>query len=143
MSIATSDKSAVKSQLNARNGFTDLDLRFKPHPNFGDLVPLKDVAAIRGSIRNILLTRPGERPFQPTLGCSLQDYLFEPAGPITEAAMREVIHNAITIHEPRVFIKELDLFYVADSGNYTLNLSLQIINTQQVVDIQLYLERTR
>lgn len=143
MSVANSDKSVLRSQISARTGFTDLDLRFKPHPNFGDLVPLKDVDAIRGAIRNILLTRPGERPFQPTLGCSLHHYLFEPVSPITEAEMKEIIYNAIQQHEPRVFIRDLKINYEETLDGYTITLALQIINTQQVIDIQLFLERTR
>ena len=143
MSIASSDYNTTRSQISARTGFTDLDLRFKPHPNFGDIIPLQDVAAIRASVRNILLTRPGERPFQPTLGCSLHRYLFEPAGPITEAMMREIILNAMKNHEPRVFVRGLDISYQESLDGYNINLSLQIINTQQIIDVGLFLERSR
>ena len=51
--------------------FKDLSVTFKPHPITDDLLVVKDKAAIFQSIKNLLLTRKGERPFQPNLGSSL------------------------------------------------------------------------
>ena len=56
----------------------DLSVTFKKHPVTDDLVTVKDKSAIAQSITNLLMTRKGERPFQPELGSGLQDMLFEP-----------------------------------------------------------------
>ena len=48
--------------------FKDLSVTFKKHPVTEDLVQVKDKAAIVQAIQGILLTRKGERPFQPNLG---------------------------------------------------------------------------
>jgi len=46
---------------------------------FKDLsVTFKDKAAIVQAITALLLTKRGERPFQPQLGCGIQNVLFEP-----------------------------------------------------------------
>ena len=58
--------------------FKDLSVTFKKHPVTDDLVTVKDKAAVAQSIKGLLLTRRGERPFQPDLGSGLQDLLFEP-----------------------------------------------------------------
>ena len=58
--------------------FKDLSVTFKKHPVTDDLVQVKDKAAIVQAIQSILLTRKGERPFQPELGCDVQNMLFEP-----------------------------------------------------------------
>ena len=58
--------------------FKDLSVTFKKHPVTDDLVTVKDKSAIAQSITNLLMTRKGERPFQPELGSGLQDMLFEP-----------------------------------------------------------------
>ena len=48
--------------------FKDLSVTFKKHPVTDDLVTVKDKAAIVQSIQSLILTRKGERPFQPELG---------------------------------------------------------------------------
>jgi len=58
--------------------FKDLSVTFKKHPVTNDLVTVKDKAAIVQAITGLLLTRKGERPFQPELGCGIQNILFEP-----------------------------------------------------------------
>ena len=58
--------------------FKDLSITFKKHPVTDDLVTVKDKSAVAQSIKGLLLTRRGERPFQPDLGSGLQDLLFEP-----------------------------------------------------------------
>ena len=57
--------------------FKDLSVTFKKHPVTDDLVAVKDKAAILQSITALLLTKKGERPFQPELGCDIQRVLFE------------------------------------------------------------------
>ena len=58
--------------------FKDLSITFKKHPVTDDLVTVKDKSAVAQSIKGLLLTRRGERPFQPDLGSGLQNLLFEP-----------------------------------------------------------------
>ena len=57
--------------------FKDLNITFKPHPVTGDLTTVKDEAAIKQAIINLLLTNRGERLFAPRIGSSLSDLLFE------------------------------------------------------------------
>ena len=58
--------------------FKDLSITFKNNPVTNDLVTVKDNSAVAQSIKGLLLTRRGERPFQPDLGSGLQNLLFEP-----------------------------------------------------------------
>ena len=58
--------------------FKDLSITFKKHPVTDDLVTVKDKSAVAQSIKGLLLTRRGERPFQPEIGSGLQNLLFEP-----------------------------------------------------------------
>ena len=58
--------------------FKDLSVTFKKHPVTDDLVTVKDKAAIVQAITGLLLTRKGERPFQPNLGCDVQNFCLNP-----------------------------------------------------------------
>ena len=46
-------------------GFKDISMSFKYNPLSGDLIGLKNENAIARSVRNIILTNPGEKVFDP------------------------------------------------------------------------------
>lgn len=141
-----SDKSLETSRATvvARSrDFSDLDLRFKPHPNLGDLVPLRDIAAIKNSVRNLILTGYGERLFQPSIGCGIVDKLFENFSPVTVAAMQESIVRTIRFHEPRVSIADVKITDRSDENSVFVSITVKILNVPDLVDIDIYLERTR
>jgi|MEHZ01.4.fsa_nt_MEHZ011203563.1_3 phage baseplate assembly protein W len=141
-----SDKSLENSRaiVVARSrDFSDLDLRFKPHPNLGDLVPLRDIAAIKNSVRNLILTGYGERPFQPTIGCAITDQLFENFTPVTVAAMQESISRTLRFHEPRVSLAGISITDKSDENAVFVSVTVKILNVPDLVDIDIYLERIR
>ena len=141
-----SDKSvgiAAAQVVSRKVAYSDLDLRFKAHPNFGDIVPVRDIGAIKNSIRNILLTDYGERPFQPGLGSGITGFLFEPVSPITIALMKQNIVRALKLHEPRAQIRALEIQDRSDENAWFISLTVQLQNVSELVDVELYLERIR
>ena len=81
--------------------FKDLSVTFKKHPVSDDLVTVKDKAAIVQAITALLLTRKGERPFQPQLGCDIQNVLFEPLDYGSAGIIRSEICLLYTSPSPR------------------------------------------
>ena len=77
-------------------------MSFKVSPLTYDLIANKNETAIARSIRNLILTAPGERPFNPELGSQVSRLLFEPIDDITTQALKEQIENTINNFEPRV-----------------------------------------
>lgn len=141
-----SDKNyaTVKASVVARTrDYSDLDLGLKPHPNLGDIVPLRDIAAIKASVKNLILTSYGERPFQPNIGCNITNQLFENFNPITVAAMRESIKRTLKYHEKRVSIAALNIQDRSDENALFISLTIKILNVPDLVDVEIYLERTR
>ena len=61
-----------------------------------------DIQAIKNSIKNIFNTVPGQKLLNPSFGCSLQKYLFEPVSVLGANAIGNDIKIAITQFEPRV-----------------------------------------
>lgn len=123
--------------------YRDLSLSFRVHPEFGDISPVKDIDAIKNSIRNILKTTRGEKPFDPKFGCGLKNYLFDPADGITKASIREEIMYSIGVQEPRVNVTNVEIEDYPDKNAYAITISTVIVNTQQQFDLQLLLERLR
>ncbi len=88
-------------------GFLDLSASFQENPLTNDLIALKNENAIARSVRNLVLTIQGERPFQPVLGTGVSQLLFENMDRLTASAIRSEIRSTIENFEPRVEINEI------------------------------------
>ena len=88
-------------------GFKDLSASFQSSPLSNDLITLKNESAIARSVRNLVLTGQGERPFQPVLGTGVSRLLFENMDKLTASAIRSELRTTIENYEPRVEINEI------------------------------------
>ena len=124
--------------------FKDLSVTFKKHPVTDDLVQVKDKAAIVQAIQALLLTRKGERPFQPELGCDVQNILFEPLDYASAAIIKQEIRETIDRYEPRVSLGKLRCTPDYDNNGYNVELQYTIIGREDVpIAVEFILERTR
>jgi len=97
-------------------GFKDLSMTFQVNPINYDLIALKNETAIARSVRNLVLTYPGERFFNENLGSKVSRSLFENIDEISASVIKDEIENTIRNYEPRV-----DLISVSVSPNYDNN----------------------
>ena len=124
--------------------FKDLSVTFKSHPVTDDLVQVKDKAAIVQAIQSLLLTRKGERPFQPELGCDVQNMLFEPLDFASAAGIKGEIAETLGRFEPRISISDLRCTPDFDNNGYDVELIFKIIGREDVpIGVEFILERTR
>ena len=96
-------------------GFKDLSMTFKSNPLNDDLIGLKNANAISRSVRNIVMTYPGEKFFQPDFGSRVSKLLFENVDDITASQIQEEIEFSISNYEPRVNLTNVTV--VADNDN--------------------------
>ncbi len=104
-------------------GFLDLSASFQISPLSSDLLTLKNENAIARSVRNLVLTIQGERPFAPILGSNVNNLLFENMDKLTAAAIRTEITNTIENYEPRVELN--DVIVDPDFDNNEFNVTVQ------------------
>ena len=90
-------------------------MTFQSNPLNDDLIGLKNADAIARSVRNIVMTYPGEKFFQPDFGSRVSRLLFENVDDITASQIQEEIEFSINNYEPRV--KLLDVQVIADNDN--------------------------
>ena len=88
-------------------GFKDLSASFQTNPLSNDLIALKNESTIARSVRNLVLTIQGERPFQPALGTGVNNLLFDNMDKLTASAIRSELRTTIENYEPRVEINEI------------------------------------
>jgi phage baseplate assembly protein W len=124
--------------------FKDLSVTFKKHPVTDDLVTVKDKAAIVQAITALLLTRKGERPFQPQLGCGIQNVLFEPLDYASAGLIRSEIAEVLSKYEPRILVENIIVRPDEMNNGYEVELFYRIVGRDDVpVSVEFFLERTR
>lgn len=102
--------------------YKDYDVVFSTNTFTGDISIKTDIEAIRQSITNLLLTRPGERPFTSSdMSVGIHDLFFDLSNDKSAfLAVHDRVRAAINRHEPRVkfkdFIMETDEDYAGGNG---------------------------
>jgi phage baseplate assembly protein W len=64
---------------------------------------------IQSSLHILLTTRIGERIMQPTYGCDLTKFLFEPIDTTFKTFLKDIIETAILYHEPRIILNGIKI----------------------------------
>ena len=108
-------------------GFKDLSSSFQTNPLSNDLLGIKNETAIARSIRNLVLTQQGERPFNSILGSKVSGLLFENLDEITGSAIRDEIRTTINNFEPRVNLLEVKVLPNYDSYEYNVTIRYEIV----------------
>ena len=86
----------------ASRAFKDINLSFKRHPVTNDVVVIRDEDAIKRSVRNIIFTILGEKPFDPTFGSVMNDSLFELSTSLNDIRISDEITSSLNRFEPRI-----------------------------------------
>ena len=99
----------------------------------GSVDLVKDIDDINQSLNILLSTSLGERVMQPSYGCNLQDYLFEPLSSSVIGYIQDLVENALLIYEPRIKAEKVEVT-AADSfdiieGRFTIEVEYTIPGT--------------
>jgi len=97
-------------------------MSFQANPLNNDLIALKNQTAIARSIRNIVLTSPGEKFFNPDFGSNVSRLLFDNLDDLTALSIRDEIENSIRNYEPRVQL--IDVVVVPEYDNNEFNVTV-------------------
>ena len=104
-------------------GFKDISMSLEVNPINSDIIGVKNDTAISRSIRNLVLTTPGERFFNEDLGSGVTEILFDTLDDISGAAIRDEIEQTIIRYEPRV--KLTDVRVKPDVDNHEFNVTIK------------------
>ena len=125
----------------ASRAFKDINLSFKRHPVTNDLVVIKNEDAIKQSVKNIIFTILGEKPFLPLFGSKLNSALFELDTNFNETKISDEISSVLLNNEPR--ISNILVSVSNPSDSHELNATIQyditgISAPSQAVDVVLF-----
>ena len=97
-------------------------MSFEVNPLTDDLIVIKNQTAIARTLRNLVLTTPGERFFNEELGSQVNNLLFENVDDVTALSIRSEIINVIQNYEPRVNLGEVEVN--ADIDAYQMDVTI-------------------
>ena len=135
----SSNESSKSSRI-----YKDLDLYFTRKPSTSDVNTLKDVMAIKRSVRNLVLLNYYEKPFHPEIGSGIRDMLFEPLETITGVVLGRKVLEVLEDYEPRASVTSIDSIPDFERNAYSLKINFTILNIpQEEQTVEVLLERLR
>ena len=102
-------------------------MSFEVNPITDDIIGVKNDTAIARSIRNLVLTTPGERFFNESLGSEVSQVLFDTLDDISATVIRDEIEQTIIRFEPRVKLKDVKVKPDFDNNEFNVTVSYDII----------------
>ena len=111
-------------------GFKDISMSFEVNPITDDIIGVKNETAIARSIRNLVLTTPGERFFNEDLGSGVNEVLFDNVDDISAAVIKDEIETTIIRFEPRVKLQNVKVKGDFDNNQFDVTISYDIIGIE-------------
>ncbi len=121
--------------------FKDVGITMARNPFTDDLGIQKNDVAIKQAIKNLVMTAPGEKPFQPAIGSRVRALLFEPLDPFTADAIQEEIINTIEQYEPRVILTNVIATPIADGNKLNVLVEYKVVGQPIIESINFVLQR--
>ena len=138
------DAQATNESSRSAKVYKDLNLNFTKHPVKRTLTPLTDVAAVKRSVRNLVMYNHYEKPFHPEIGSGIRDLLFENMTPFTANILSRKIEDVINNFEPRALLAGVEVIPRMDTNEYQVTVEFYINNApSELQDLSFTLERIR
>jgi len=125
----------------ASRAFKDINLSFKRHPVTNDVLTVSDEDAIKRSVKNIVFTILGEKPFQPNFGSVINNSLFELNTSLNEIRVSDEIKQSLLNYEPRIDNIDVTISIYPDSNELNCTVQYDIVGIPaptQEVDVLLF-----
>ena len=126
-----------------KKSYADLSFDFTANPQTGDVATVKDAVSVKRGIKNILLTAPFERLFQPEVGSGIKNMLFEPMTPLTEQRLSDACADAIDAWEKRASVIDITVISEEEYNRYRVAIKFSINNSLITEQVDVFLNRER
>ena len=126
-----------------KKSYADLSFDFTANPQTGDVATVKDAVSVKRGIKNILLTAPFERLFQPEIGSGIKNILFEPMTPLTEQRLSDACRDAIEAWEKRASVIDITVISEEEYNRYRVAIKFSINNSLETEQVDVFLNRER
>lgn len=122
--------------------YSDFFTSFQAHPDTKQLLVKTDERAITQSIRNLILTNRGERPFENSIGSNVRFMLYEQISESSDDTIKELILETLR-QEPRARINDVLVRSNDFNGSVGVVIEYQFAGGAEPAVVQLTLSRVR
>ena len=125
----------------ASRAFKDINLSFKRHPVTNDVVTIRNEDAIKRSVRNIIFTILGEKPFEHNFGSVINESLFDLNTSLNEIRVADEISASLRNYEPRISDIDVTVTVAPDTNEMNCTVQYEIVGLPtppQEVDVLLF-----
>jgi len=123
--------------------YKDIDLSFSAKST-GEIYKKEDAAAVKQAVKNLLMTRYGEKPFDEYYGSDLNNFLFELIDEdVDEEELEDAVTYSINNYEPRALVKGVKANVYPDLNKLDVLVQFQVRNIAETIDLNLQLTRLR
>jgi phage baseplate assembly protein W len=123
--------------------YSDFLMDFDKNPVTGSLAVANNDEALKNSLKNLLLTNRGERPYNIIIGSRIRSLLFEPFTPDTISLLRELISETIKFCEPRVVVEDIRIAEDIDRNGIYITIVFSMINIPKQSVFEFFFSRVR
>lgn len=123
--------------------YSDIDLSFAARTiSDGDIYRKLDVAAVKQSLKTLLLTNNFEKPYRPKFGANLGALLFSLADEDTGAEIADRIKKSLSRYEPRAELLSLSVSALPNNNSVSIRLEFRVVSTLQVDTLDVKVTQT-
>lgn len=142
--LSSEDNNLSSSIVSTRpTPYKDLDLSLALNTTTGDIYAKKDAAAVKQSIKTLLLTNKFEKPFKPRFGANLQSLLFDLSAGNNGNQIAERINKAIETFEPRARVVKIRAVATPSQNTVKVRIEFQVVNQKSTEIIETSVTRVR
>jgi phage baseplate assembly protein W len=114
--------------------YKDIDFFLKRNENTDDIQIKRDFESISQSIKNIILTDPGEKIFSPYFGGGIPNTLFNNYDFREVLILQETLKAKLALYEPRIEVNSININYTEQNTllielKYALQSQPSLVNT--------------
>ena len=137
------DATQTNESTRSSKIYKDLNLAFEQNTATKDIQKIKDVEAVKRSVRNLINTNHYEKPFHPEIGSNLRAMLFELMSPQMNHMISKQVENLINNYEPRCNLVQVFTQPRLERNGYSVQISFRVQNHPDEVIVESFLERLR
>ena len=141
--MAYTDAQGTNNSTRSNNLYSDLNLNFNKNPATKDIAKLKDVEAVKRSVRNLILTNRFERPFHPEIGSDIRALLFENMTPTIQTLLTDRVRDVLETYEPRAVLNDVIVSGDMDKNQYGVTIKFYVREVPGTQIVSEFLQRLR
>ena len=121
--------------------FKDIKIDFARNPFTDDVAHVRNDNSIKQALKNLVLTMPGEVPFDNSIGSRVSELLFEPMDELISDALQDEIAATINKFEPRVSLINTIIVPNFETGKYSVTIKYRIVGLPLTESVSFVLQR--